>query len=51
MKLRYPDAVALRSQIWDATAQNPETVMPPYGRHSILTEEEIDLVLEYVYSL
>ena len=51
MKLRYPDVADLRSQIWDATAENPETVMPPYGRHSILTEEEIDLVLEYVYSL
>lgn len=51
MKLRYPDPAVLRSQIWDATAQNPESAMPPYGRHSILTEEEIDLVLEYVYSL
>jgi sulfur-oxidizing protein SoxX len=51
MKLRYPNAANLRSQIWDATAQNPETVMPPYGRHLILTEEEIDQVLEYIYSL
>jgi sulfur-oxidizing protein SoxX len=51
MKLRYPNAAKLRSQIWDATAQNPETVMPPYGRHLILTEEEIDQVFEYIYSL
>jgi len=51
MKLRYPNAANLRSQIWDAAAQNPETVMPPYGRHLILTEEEIDQVLEYIYSL
>ncbi len=51
MKLRYPDVTELRSQIWDATVKNPESVMPPYGRHLILTEEEIDLVLEYIYSL
>lgn len=51
MKLRYPDVADLRSQIWDATEKNPETVMPPYGRHSILTEEEVDLVLQYIYSL
>ena len=51
MKLRYPNATNLRSQIWDATAHNPETVMPPYGLHLILTEEEIDQVLEYIYSL
>ena len=51
MKLRYPDSNNLRSQIWDATARNPESVMPPYGRHLILTEDEIDQVLEYVYSL
>jgi L-cysteine S-thiosulfotransferase len=51
MKLRYPNVADLRVQIWDATVKNPETVMPPYGRHLILTEEEIDLVLEYIYSL
>lgn len=51
MKLRYPDATKLRSQLWDATVQNPETVMPPYGRHLILTEDEIDLLLGYIYSL
>lgn len=51
MKLRYPDRDKLRMQIWDATEQNPESVMPPYGRHAVLTEDEIDWVLEYVYSL
>ena len=51
MKLRYPDRDRLRLQIWDATVQNPESVMPPYGRHAVLTEQEIDWVLEYVYSL
>lgn len=51
MKLRYPDKDLLRQQIWDATTRNPESSMPPYGRHAILTEEEIDWVLEFVYSL
>lgn len=51
MKQRFPDKAVLRAQIWDPTVRNPESVMPPYGKHGILTEEEIDLVVEYLYSL
>jgi sulfur-oxidizing protein SoxX len=51
MKERYPDKQALRTQIWDPTVRNPETIMMPYGRHKILSEEEIDLVVEYVHNL
>lgn len=51
MKLRYPDRDALRAQIYDAGVRNPNTVMPPYGRHRILDDEELDLVVDYVHSL
>ncbi|NIP14805.1 MAG: sulfur oxidation c-type cytochrome SoxX [Pseudomonadales bacterium] len=51
MALRFPDRAVLRAQIWDATVRNPESVMPPYGRNLILTEQEIDLVVDYVLSL
>ncbi len=51
MKQRYPDKAALRAQIWDATTRNPRSMMPPFGRHRILTEEEIDLVVDYIYTL
>lgn len=49
MKQRFPDRVALREQLWDPTVRNPYSVMPPFGKHRVLTEEEIDLVLEYIY--
>jgi L-cysteine S-thiosulfotransferase len=51
MKVRFPDKNALRAQIWDSTVKNPQTMMPPFGRHNILTEEQIDAVVEFVYSL
>lgn len=51
MKVRFPDKAALRAQIWDATKKNPNTMMPPFGRHEILTEAEIDKVVEFIYSL
>jgi sulfur-oxidizing protein SoxX len=51
MQLRFPDRNVLREQIWDATVRNPTSVMPPYGRNHVLTEEEIDLVVDYVHSL
>lgn len=51
MKMRYPDRDDLRAQIWDAATKNPDTRMPPFGRNRILTEEEIDLVTDYIQSL
>lgn len=51
MQQRFPDRAALYEQIWDATARNPHTVMPPFGKHGILTREEIDLIVEYLLSL
>ena len=51
MKIRFPDRQVLRSQIFDATKNNPDSVMPPYGKHSILTEQDIDQVVEFVYTL
>jgi len=51
MKARYPDKAKLRAQLWDATIANPDTSMPPFGKHEILTEQEIDKVVEFVWSL
>jgi L-cysteine S-thiosulfotransferase len=51
MKARFPDRAKLRSQIWDSTRNNPNSMMPPFGRHEILTEAQIDKVVEFVYSL
>ena len=51
MKARFPDKAKLRAQIWDPTVANTNTIMPPFGKHRILTEEEVDLVTEFVYSL
>jgi sulfur-oxidizing protein SoxX len=49
MRKRYPDRAALRAQIWDPTQRNPRTVMPPFGKHGVLSEHEIDLVVDYLY--
>ncbi len=51
MKARFPDKKKLRAQIWDATAKNPNSIMPPFGRHKILSEKEIDKVVEFVLTL
>ena len=51
MKARFPDKAKLRAQIWDATKANPNTIMPPFGRQQVLSEEEIDKIVEYVYTL
>jgi L-cysteine S-thiosulfotransferase len=51
IKERYPDRAKLRAQIWDATVANPNSSMPPFGRNKILTEQEIDLVTDYIQGL
>ena len=51
MKLRFPDKAKLRAQIWDATERNANSIMPPFGKHNMLSEEQIDLITDYVHSL
>ncbi len=51
MKARYPDNNLLRQRVWDETKFNPATVMPPFGKHRILTENEIDHVIDFLYTL
>ena len=48
MKSRYPDRAKLRAQIWDATARNPNTSMPPFGKNKILSEPEIDQITDFI---
>jgi len=51
MKARFPERATLRQQIWDPTKKYPMTNMPPFGRNKILSEKEIDLIVDYLYSL
>lgn len=51
MSARFPDKAVLRARIWDATAANPDSLMPPFGKHKVLTEQEIDQILEFIYEL
>jgi sulfur-oxidizing protein SoxX len=41
----------LRALLTDPMASNPETLMPPYGRHRILDAAEIERVIDYLYAL
>jgi len=51
IKNRFPDRNQLRAQIFDAAKANANSVMPPFGRNQILTPQEIDQVVDFMYSL
>jgi sulfur-oxidizing protein SoxX len=51
MKARYPDVAKLRAQIYDATVANPNTMMPPFGRHNMLSADQIDKITAFIHSL
>jgi sulfur-oxidizing protein SoxX len=50
MKKRFPDRNELVAIISDETKRNPLTVMPPFGRNLILTEQEINSVVDFLYT-
>ncbi len=50
MKSRYPDRKGLAAIIFDETKRNPLTVMPPFGRNLILTKQEIESVVDFLYT-
>jgi len=51
MKARFPDYDKLRAQINDARTNNPNTIMIPFGPHAVMSQPEIDLVAQYIYTL
>ena len=51
MKARFPDKKTLRDQIYDARIKNPNTIMIPFGPHGVMSDEEIDKVTDYIYTL
>lgn len=51
MPARFPDKEKLRAQVYDSTVLNPNSMMPPFGKHGVLTAEEIDKIVDYIYTL
>ena len=51
IKSKYPDRSELVAILTDETKRNPQTVMPPFGRNRILTEQEINAVVDFLQTL
>lgn len=51
MKARFPDKAKLREQVADASKMNPATAMPPFSKHQILSDKEIDKIIDFIYGI
>ncbi|WP_454652355.1 sulfur oxidation c-type cytochrome SoxX [Bradyrhizobium liaoningense] len=51
IKAKYPDRNELFAIIFDETKRNPQTMMPPFGRNRILTEQEINAIVDFLQTL
>ncbi len=51
IKSKYPKREDLVAIINDETLRNPLTMMPPFGRNRILTEKEINAVVDFLQTL
>jgi sulfur-oxidizing protein SoxX len=50
LKSRY-DRTELIAIVSDETKRNPQTAMPPFGRNRILTEQEINAIVDFLQTL
>jgi len=50
MKERYPDRAELIAIVSDESKRNPLTVMPPFKRNLILSDKEIEAVVDFLYT-
>jgi len=51
IKRKYPDRNDLIAILTDEPKRNPQTAMPPFGRNHILTEQEIDAIVDFLQTL
>ncbi len=51
MKSRFESKEALRAQIYDPTVRNPNTSMPPFGKHRLLSDKQIDQIVEWLWTI
>jgi sulfur-oxidizing protein SoxX len=51
IKSKYPDRNDLVEILTDETKRNPQTMMPPFGRNRILTNEEINAIVDFLQTL
>jgi len=51
MSARFPDKKALYDRVYDEMAFNPNTVMPPFGKHLLLSQDELNKVVDFIYGL
>ena len=51
IKSKYPDRNDLIAILNDETKRNPLTIMPPFGRNRILTEHEIEAIVDFLETL
>jgi L-cysteine S-thiosulfotransferase len=50
-RMRALGRAKIRALIDDPTRDNPDTLMPPFGRHRILDAAEIQRLVEYLLAL
>lgn len=50
MKVMVPDEKTLYAVIYDEAARNPSTIMPAFGRNGILSPDEINNIIAFLYT-
>ena len=51
MKARFPERAVMRAQIDNPMTNNPNTAMPPFGKFKIISDDEINKIMDYLYTL
>jgi sulfur-oxidizing protein SoxX len=50
MKAQFPDRKDLVAIVSDETKRNPLTVMPPFKRNLLLNDQEVESIVDFLYT-
>ena len=41
----------IRQKIWDPNQENPTSIMPAFGKHGMMSKDDIQSLVEYIHTL
>ena len=51
MSARFPERSQLQKLLYDTHVAKPYSMMPPFGRNGLLTEKQIEQIIDFLYGL
>ncbi|TNG01488.1 MAG: sulfur oxidation c-type cytochrome SoxX [Gammaproteobacteria bacterium] len=51
IKARFPERQKIYDQVYDPHKIKSDSIMPPFGRNGLLNDKQINLIIDFLYTL